>query len=87
MRSAIDKELKNFDMRGTFGTADQDGHCMKTKLILKYMNNNDYTIKLKARLVACGYSQIYGVDYKETYAPTASCVAVFLIFFQLGVIG
>ena len=38
--------------------AAQDGHCMKTKLILKYMYNNDYTIKLKARLVACGYSQI-----------------------------
>ena len=82
-RAAIQKEFDNFDVRNTFGEAAQTGRAMKTKLILKYMFNNDYTLKFKARLVACGYSQVYGVDYKETYAPTTSCVAVFLIF-QLG---
>ena len=38
---------------------------------------------MKARLVACGYSQIYGVDYKDIYAPTTTNVAVFILF-QLG---
>ena len=31
----------------------------------------DGTIKYRVRLVACGYSQILGKDYDETYAPTA----------------
>jgi hypothetical protein len=82
-KKEIYRELNNFDIRDVFGEAPQTGHAMKTKLILKYSYNNDYTLKLKARLVACGYSQRYGIDYKETYAPTASCVAVFLIF-QVG---
>ena len=42
------------------------------------------SIKLKARLVACGYSQIYGVDYKETYSPTPSLVAVFILLHFAG---
>ena len=29
------------------------------------------TIKYRVRLVACGYSQILGKDFDETYAPTA----------------
>jgi len=31
--------------------------------------------KLKSRLVACGYSQLYDKDYTDTYAPTASQAA------------
>jgi hypothetical protein len=50
--NAINSELKNFDERNIFTTAPQEGRAMKTKLILKYSYNNDYTIKYKARLVA-----------------------------------
>ena len=77
---AIEKELKNFDDRGTFEPAPQTGRAMKTKMIFKYHYNNDMSIKVKARLVACGYSQIYGLDYRETYAPTTSIVVVFILF-------
>ncbi len=79
-REAIRKEFNNFDVRSVFGEAPQTGRAMKTKLILKYAYNNDYSIKYKARLVACGYSQIYGIDYKETYAPTTSGLLVNMIF-------
>ena len=78
-RKAILKELKSFDDREVFAEAPQEGRAMKTKLILRTQYRNDYTIKFKARLVACGYSQIYGVDYQETYAPTASTTVVLMM--------
>ena len=76
--------MQNFNDRHTFAEAPQTGRGMKTKLILKYMYKNDMSIKLKARLVACGYSQIYGVDDKETYSPTPSLVAVFILIHFAG---
>jgi hypothetical protein len=79
-REAMIKELQNFDDRSVFSEAEQEGRAMKTKWILKYAYNADYSIKYKARLVACGYSQIYGIDYKDTYAPTTSTLLVNLLF-------
>jgi hypothetical protein len=43
------------------------------------MFKNDFTIKFKARLVACGYSQIHGLDYHDTYAPIVNNVVVFIL--------
>ena len=79
---AIIDELKQFDDRNIFGPAEQVGRAMGTKLILKYAYNNDYTIKAKARLVAKGYSQIQGLDYLETYAPTANLLTIFVMFWM-----
>jgi hypothetical protein len=80
-RNAIANEMHQFKLRDTFGPAPQHGRAMKTKLILKYAYKNDYTIKAKARLVVCGYSQIPGVDYNETYAPTTTNSVVFILLF------
>ena len=42
------------------------------KWVFKLKLNPDGTIaKYKARLVAQGFSQVYGIDYSETYAPVA----------------
>ena len=80
---AIVKELKNLDEAGTFGDAGPTGRGTKTKFVFRVSFDNDMKLKFKARLVFCGYSQIYGVDYKDTYAPTVPVVGVFIMFFYL----
>ena len=39
----------------------------------------DGRIKFKARLVVRGFEQQYGVDYKETFAPTATYQSIRLL--------
>ena len=44
---------------------------VKSKWVLKYHTNDDGSLaKVKARLVACGYSQIEGQDFTEVFAAT-----------------
>jgi hypothetical protein len=45
--------------------------AIKSKFVFRIKKLPDGTIRHKVRLVACGYSQIYGRDYVFTYAPTA----------------
>jgi Reverse transcriptase (RNA-dependent DNA polymerase) len=40
-------------------------NCIKNKWVFKSKRNRIF----RARLVACGYSQIPGVDFQESYAP------------------
>ncbi|PLW10015.1 hypothetical protein PCASD_24270 [Puccinia coronata f. sp. avenae] len=47
----------------------------------KFASLLDHTIqKLKARLVAMGYSQIHGLDYDEVFSPTLQLETLRLIF-------
>ncbi len=82
---ALQTEIDNFRLREVFISASQKGPAMKTKLILKRSWKPDGTIKYKVRLVAKGFTQIKGVNYNETYAPTTS-TSVVLVVFQLAVI-
>jgi len=70
---AIIAELRELFDRGTFRQIDREkgGNTYSRAIKSKFV----FTIKpdgtFKARLVACGYAQVQGRDYNETYAPSA----------------
>jgi Reverse transcriptase (RNA-dependent DNA polymerase) len=47
-------------------------NCITSKWIFKIKSNGVY----RARLVACGYSQIPGVDFQESFALVINDVTV-----------
>jgi len=68
--NAIRKEFADMNQRGVWRVIDRNSmapgrRCVKHKWIFKVKRDRRY----RARLVACGYSQIAGVDYQENYSP------------------
>jgi hypothetical protein len=53
----------------------QDRRTIKCKWIFKIKRNRVF----RARLVACGYSQIPGVDFNESFAPVVNDVSFIII--------
>ena len=52
-------------------TVPSGSNIISSRWVFKYKrDSNGKIIKRKARLVAKGYTQEYGIDYKETFAPT-----------------
>jgi hypothetical protein len=77
---AIKKELDSMTSIGAMKIAkEQFGRGMKMKMLLKPKYDNDFNVVFKARLVVCGYSQVYLRDYGETFAPTIPVNIVFLV--------
>ena len=71
---AINKELDSLKASGTWELVrrPRDINVIDSKWVLRIKKNAAGEIeKYKARLVARGFTQIYGVDYYETYAPVA----------------
>ena len=74
-RAAIKKEFGDMIRRGVwkkFKRSDMpiNRRCVKSKWVFKVKRNGVF----RARLVACGYSQIPGVDFTENYAPVINDV-------------
>ena len=46
--------------------------CNKCKWVFDMKRDGTF----RARLVACGYSQVPGIDFKETYSPVVNDVAL-----------
>jgi Reverse transcriptase (RNA-dependent DNA polymerase) len=71
-KEAIDIELKTVEGTGTWEEVPRppDKNIIDCKLVFKIKRKANSTIlKYKAHLVAHGFTQIYSVDYFETYSP------------------
>jgi transposase InsO family protein len=81
-KAAMDKEIATLEAAKTWTTVPQPQgrnivgskwvFCIKRK-------SNGSVDKYKARLVARGFTQIYGVDYFDTYSPVAKMASFRLI--------
>jgi hypothetical protein len=57
--------------------------CVKHKWVFNIKRNGIF----RARLVACGYSQIPGVDFNEVYSPVANDITFRMLLIQMMIHG
>jgi hypothetical protein len=74
-KNSINKELKEMEKRGAWEIIDEkdisiNPRCIQNKWILKMKKGI-----FRARLVACGYSQVPGIDFSESFAPVLNDVS------------
>ena len=75
----MEVEVNSIEWNHTWELIPQPQHrqVIGLKWIFKTKYHADGTLdKRKARLVAKGYSQVEGVDYEETFAPTARYTSI-----------
>lgn len=80
--AAIRDELRSLIQARTwrYVTKPVTANLVGCKWIFKLKRDKDGNItKFKARLVARGFTQVYGIDYAETYAPVARYSSIRLI--------
>ncbi|KAL6278328.1 hypothetical protein ACE6H2_021929 [Prunus campanulata] len=73
-RKAMKEELQALDDNNTWSIVElpKEKKAVGSRWIYKTKFHSDGSIERhKARLVARGFTQTYGVDYKETFAPVA----------------
>ena len=84
-KAAWDKEMMKVTDRGTWLLATPEEKisllckALKSKFTFRLTCQIDGTWKYKVRLVACGYSQVAGHDYHETFAPTAKFKSICIV--------
>jgi Reverse transcriptase (RNA-dependent DNA polymerase) len=73
-QQAMDREMKTLEGAGTWETVPRPPgrNIVGSKWVYRVKRTADGAIdKYKARLVARGFTQVYGTDYFETYSPVA----------------
>jgi len=78
-QDAIQVELDNLKAAGTWEIVERlrDTNVVDSKWVFRVKKDADGNIsKWKARLVARGFTQVYGVDYFETFAPVAKLASI-----------
>lgn len=82
-QEAIDRELSALTTNNTWEEVvpPRDANLVTSKWVFTAKYNTDGSLqKLKARLVARGFSQKYGVDFEDTFAPTVRFDTLRLFF-------
>jgi hypothetical protein len=73
-KEAMDREISTLEKAGTWDTVPRPTgkNIVGSKWVFRVKRKADGSVdKYKARLVARGFTQIYGVDYFTTYSPVA----------------
>lgn len=60
-------------------TLPEGKHEVGGRWIYAIKTNVDHSETYKARYVAKGYNQVMGIDYKETFSPTANLTSVMIL--------
>ena len=79
-REAIEKEFSKMNTLNVWikikrADMPRDRRCVKHKWVFDIKRNGVF----RARLVACGYSQIAGVDFTDIYSPVVNDITVRLV--------
>ena len=81
-KEAMDKEMSTLEKAGTWRKVPRphNKNIVGSKWVFRIKRKADGSIdKYKARLVARGFTQIYGVDFFRTYSPVAKLSSFRLI--------
>jgi hypothetical protein len=77
--NAMNEEMAALDVNATWEliVLRKDKKAIGCKWVYKLKHNADGSVsKYKARLIAKGYAQTYGINYEETYSPVAKMTIV-----------
>ena len=83
-QEAITKELDKMKLRKVWrkikrSQKPQNRRCVKHKWVFEIKQNGIFC----ARLVACGYSQVAGIDFQEIYSPVANDITFRILLIYL----
>src|SRR5260370_7152308 len=81
-KGAMDREMVTLERAGTWQTVQRphNKNVIGSKWVFHIKCKADGSVdKYKAHLVARGFTQIYGVDYFDTYSPVAKLSSIRLI--------
>jgi hypothetical protein len=72
---AIDNEFKEMNLCGVWKKINKSEMpngclCVKSKWVFKIMQNGVF----RSRLAACGYSQVPGFDFNDSFVPVVNVV-------------
>ncbi|CAI7773475.1 unnamed protein product [Closterium sp. NIES-54] len=79
VKAAMEEEIRSLVSMGTWELVERlpGVNIMKNRWVLTSNFHIDDTVeRKKARLVVKGFTQVYGADYDETYAPVSSYVTL-----------